>query len=706
MFREQERPTPPSFDSAPLFVQAPGSVIVLGSLLIGCLSLFGPAINGSRLQSLGFGLLAIIYLFAGVRVVAARIEQSPWLGVGRSLAHLAVIGAAEFLFRPIGIPLDPYYFLPLVLVSLTNERRAALWVTVVAVVIVIVRTALIPLADTPPSAFTLMLIPALFISTLLITRLREVLVGHLQRQRDEIQQLQQQTAARAEQLAALHTLSQGISRSLDLEDVCAAIHRSVGELMACDAFFITRYDAATESREMLYAIDLGQRARPVRVGLREDVSSYVIRHRQPVLVNPTQRDPRFTALSWGAGHLTQSMICVPMIIGERVTGAISAQSYAPLAYSPNELELLNLLAAQAGIAIENAHLYRTVQDTATRLAVLNRVSQILTASLEMERVMELLYIEVQRVVRADSYFLATVEGDPMMMRFQFMVDEGVRYPPRRSEVAGTLSAWVVTHRIPLHLDDIIVQAPELGIEVGLWGNEKPSRAWLGVPLITGKVLIGILVVASYTPAAFNSADKELLQSIGQQAAIALDNARHHEEVQAQARLDSLTQVYNHGYFLKRLTEELAAARESGHPLSLIMLDIDYFKQYNDSYGHRTGDLVLTTMVATIRRHIKQSDLVGRWGGEEFCIALPQADAQQAHAVAARISKALRDHALVCDDKGTIAMPTVSQGIASYPQHATDVDALVLLADQALYDAKHNGRDQIMISAATSLHEAN
>jgi len=159
-------------------------------------------------------------------------------------------------------------------------------------------------------------------------------------------------------------------------------------------------------------------------------------------------------------------------------------------------------------------------------------------------------------------------------------------------------------------------------------------------------------------------------------------------------LDSLTGVYNHGNFLKLLKEQTDQAALERQPLGLIMLDVDFFKQYNDTYGHLVGDEVLTTLCATIKLHIKTQDAVGRWGGEEFVISLPNADAEQAKQIALRIRETLSTLKIKNKEGDPISVPTVSQGIAIFPKETNDIIELIDLADKRLYIAKDRGRDQI------------
>jgi len=125
-----------------------------------------------------------------------------------------------------------------------------------------------------------------------------------------------------------------------------------------------------------------------------------------------------------------------------------------------------------------------------------------------------------------------------------------------------------------------------------------------------------------------------------------------------------------------------------------MLDIDYFKQYNDTYGHLVGDRILSSLCMAIRQHIKQGDAVGRWGGEEFIISLPNATGEQAMQVAKRISETMAKLKVEDRDHRSLPVPTVSQGIAVFPMEANEIYRLIDLADRQLYVAKERGRNQI------------
>ncbi|MGE5469512.1 MAG: diguanylate cyclase [Bacteroidota bacterium] len=168
------------------------------------------------------------------------------------------------------------------------------------------------------------------------------------------------------------------------------------------------------------------------------------------------------------------------------------------------------------------------------------------------------------------------------------------------------------------------------------------------------------------------------------------------ELEHQAQTDSLTQLACRGYFLEIAKKEFDRCRRYGHQFSLWMLDIDHFKVVNDTYGHRAGDVALQSLVATSRRVLRDWDIMGRIGGEEFAVLLPETDVYQALLVAERFRKAVAD-AAVPVDRGKVVKMTVSTGVATSRNEDTDIEALLVRADEALYEAKRTGRDKVCVA---------
>jgi diguanylate cyclase (GGDEF)-like protein len=232
----------------------------------------------------------------------------------------------------------------------------------------------------------------------------------------------------------------------------------------------------------------------------------------------------------------------------------------------------------------------------------------------------------------------------------------------------------------------------------LWVAEHEGiRSQAAVPLRAGDSVFGVLVVASSTFRELTSAEMERLQVISNQASLALQNALLHEELERLSVTDRLTELYNHGYFQQRLEEELGRAGRFDHMLSLMMIDIDDFKEFNDTYGHPRGDKVLQSVSEAIRANLREMDVAARYGGEEFVVVLPETDTDGAYQVADRIRASVEAIRFGTAEGAAPVHKTVSIGVATYPQHAMAQGKLIEAADRAMYAAKKDGKNKVHVA---------
>jgi diguanylate cyclase (GGDEF)-like protein len=349
------------------------------------------------------------------------------------------------------------------------------------------------------------------------------------------------------------------------------------------------------------------------------------------------------------------------------------------------------LAASIVITETILRLRQATQDHIRRLETINTFSQQINSSLETDQVLTLLNAALQKALTADSYYVGL--ADDNAIRLDLFYDDGEYFTNVEVPIDNTLAGWVIKNQKTLFLPDLSNDIQILDIHRYTIGKDRSSLSWIGVPMKTVHVN-GLLAVSSYKANAFTHTDMELLSNMAQHAALALDNTVHHKQVEEQSRLDSLTGTYNHRSFLQTLQELIDDAQLERKVVSLIMLDIDHFKRYNDSFGHQVGDLVLIKLCETIQQNIKKGDIVGRWGGEEFAIALPGARGDEAHQVARRVQKTMQELILSHPKHKEIPAPTVSQGISVFPDEADEIDRFIYLADRRLYKAKERGRNQI------------
>lgn len=222
-----------------------------------------------------------------------------------------------------------------------------------------------------------------------------------------------------------------------------------------------------------------------------------------------------------------------------------------------------------------------------------------------------------------------------------------------------------------------------------WRTEKAPKleSMASVPVKAGEKLLGVLFVGKYTSHAFSFDNLRFLESLSSQAAISIQNAELYLRTKEWASLDGMTGIYNYRYFSDRLEDEWSRAIRYEKPLSLIMIDVDLFKSVNDTYGHVCGDKVLRELANLLKKHTRETDVVSRYGGEEFAIILPETYYNDAYLVAEKLRQVSFETQFIIDDVGVPISLTISLGIANYPSSVSSKADLIYQADQALYQAK-------------------
>ena len=216
-----------------------------------------------------------------------------------------------------------------------------------------------------------------------------------------------------------------------------------------------------------------------------------------------------------------------------------------------------------------------------------------------------------------------------------------------------------------------------------------ARNLVIVPLFADSTPLGVLAVEQ--PGRLGRIERRVVAMVGQSAshaALALRNAWLLEQVQKLAEVDSLTSVANRRTFETTLTHEMSRSARHGEPLTLVMIDVDHFKKFNDTHGHRAGDQALHQVAQALAEESRDFDTVARYGGEEFAVILPGASSRESLIAAERLRKA------VSEITGLAAPVTASAGVATYPTHATDAESLIRIADEALYESKRAGRNRV------------
>jgi eukaryotic-like serine/threonine-protein kinase len=401
----------------------------------------------------------------------------------------------------------------------------------------------------------------------------------------------------------------------------------------------------------------------------------------------------------GAGAPPQALstLVAPLMLAERLVGVVYVDSRSPRSeLAEEDLAFLLAVANHIAVAIETArvsHLeaFVAAERMQRRLAeTLASVAAVLTATLDLDEVLGRLLQNLALVVPFDSAAVLLRENAHFRVVAAHGQSEAVAVRRLILPAGDALLGEVLASRRPITIADVRVDARYWG-----YGGTDYTRAWLGLPLLAGDEVIGLLTIDSRVPAAYGENEAAVAFAFAGQAAIAIRNARLFGQMQRMAATDALTETHNRHRFFELAEAEWEAARLLGRPLAVMMLDIDHFKRVNDTHGHAVGDAVLRAVADRCRAALREADVLGRYGGEEFAVLLPGTELAAATQVAERL-RLLIDEVPLQFAGGEIAV-TISVGVAAADDATPTLAALLNRADEALYEAKTSGRNRVVAS---------
>jgi diguanylate cyclase (GGDEF)-like protein len=327
------------------------------------------------------------------------------------------------------------------------------------------------------------------------------------------------------------------------------------------------------------------------------------------------------------------------------------------------------------------------------LYTLYNVSKNLSMSLQLNELFDITMNVIGESLGLGQYCLMLMDNNSGKLSIQ--ASHGL---PLNMEARGIICdasgvSWKVAKEgKPILISDIskeqdFLYFKESGIKEG---------SYLGVPLIRkDNKVIGVLSAHKTDPRSFGEPDLNLFKAVAEHVAVAIDNALTYQQTKEMMLRDELTNLYNRRYFFERFDKEVYRANRYNHHISLLMVDIDHFKNFNDSFGHLRGDEALKKLAEILEGFIRKADVLARYGGEEFLILLPETDKNGA----ASVGEKLRSHVESLDfndDASNLeaAGLTITIGVASLPMDTDSADSLIDLADKALYYGKAQGRNQV------------
>jgi len=495
--------------------------------------------------------------------------------------------------------------------------------------------------------------------------------------------------ALGEEVRMLLATARALASERDLQRLFARFHELVGSVMDARTFFIALGSYDSGFMEYPYAVDTHGPVELPATPIEATVAGHVFKDGKSYLMNSAADWERLPTRYEIHGEDVLSAIFAPMAIGNRTIGVISVQSPKPNVYTERNRELLVAIAEQGAIAVENSQYLMRAEQRAKELNLLAEVSKALSRHTSLKELCRTVCKEVRRVVDAPVFFVALRTADKRQLRVEYAVDGTVEREFPDYPIRDTIAESVIDGNVHV----LFRNRAELEAHPHRWldAMEQGIRSLVMVPLRTGNECIGVMTCQCQRDNAYDDASARLITSIAEQLALAVENSRLYVEATSRADRDPLTNIFHHRYLKSRLEEELERSREFGRPVAVVMLDVDYFKLVNDSYGHLVGDDALRLVTSVIQHHCrKQNDVVGRYGGDEFMAILPESEGEAAMLVATRIESELRSRLLKIEGIGDIPI-RCSIGVASFPADGKTPAEVIAKADARLYQSKRQGK---------------
>lgn len=490
----------------------------------------------------------------------------------------------------------------------------------------------------------------------------------------------QETQRRTREYELMTQMGQVISSHLDADEVLLAIHREIGLLVDTHTFYI----AFADDDELRFELEVIEgEVKPKRSRkLSNGLSEHVIRTGQPLLIESNVEETRQKiGAPYIPGRPAKSFVGVPIFMEGRSAGIMAAINYErEFVYSERDVELLQTAAGQVAVAVENARLFAEQQRRAKYLAFLNSISKTAISSQDAEQMLEEIVTEIQKNFELDHIGIGVLD-----------------YATKEIEIRAEAGTTNVTlrKRIPLGVGIMgkVARSNELMLvqkgEGHLLGVLPNARSVLCVPLTYGETLLGVLNIESKSEQAFKEQDVLILRTLADLLATALHNAFVFQKLQQQSITDGLTGIKTRRFFLEAVQGEWKRASRAGRPFSVVMIDLDKFKEVNDGMGHLEGDLVLARVGRLLEQKCRQSNVVARYGGDEFVILMPETGIEQAQILSERLRLWIATDPMLNERH-----ISGSFGVASFPLHGSTVEDIMRVADAGMYVSKHAGGNRV------------
>jgi diguanylate cyclase (GGDEF)-like protein/putative nucleotidyltransferase with HDIG domain len=407
-----------------------------------------------------------------------------------------------------------------------------------------------------------------------------------------------------------------------------------------------------------------------------------MRTRQPILIRENYAE-EMRKLGIDTQNSLEGCFCgVPLLLYERPIGAMILQSPQERALDNGHLEMMRVLASEAVIALENARLFREERAKSRRLTLFNNISRNIITTLNPDEMLAKIAEELEQGLDYSHIGIGQLDYSAKEIVIQAEAGQRKGALGRRLGLDGNVIGRVArTGQMAV----VSYDAENSTGEPVLEGSESA----IALPIVYADQLHGVLYVETDKISDFSQEEVLFLGTLADLISGALHNAMAFQKAQEQAITDGMTGLKTHRFFMEALSAEWKRSTRAGRSFSVVLMDLDRFKFVNDFYGHLDGDLVLQRVSHILEMNCRRSDVVARYGGDEFVILMPETDSSQSHQLAAKLRSWISSDPVLRDKN-----VTSSFGVATFPLNGSTPQELIQVADASMYLSKHQGGNAV------------
>ena len=503
--------------------------------------------------------------------------------------------------------------------------------------------------------------------------------------------LQREVLFQNHKLTALNSLSSAISRSLDLSEILDGSLQVVMEASESLYGEVWIYEEERGSFQIT-----SYRGKGINPGVKElraeecELANRVLESGEPTLLESLDQEPRLSELLHGHTDIA-ALAGIPLKSKNRVLGVMLLGIATQQLFPNFDFDLFTSIGNQLGMAAENAVLFHRTARQTKQIKVLNNIGRIINSSLQIEEVFDAFANEMEKLIAFDRLSVTFLDESGSYLRILASgsrVDSGWGMESL-IPVVGTGPGWVVLNET--HLIHPDTKSEKRFIE-DQFLYEDGIRSYILLPLDSRRRVTGTFGIGSRDKAAFTEKDLPILTQLSKQISVAIENVRLYQQTRENSILDDVSSLFNFRYFHQALERELKLTARHKSRLSLLFIDLDKFKQVNDTHGHLRGSKVLREVGFLLRAAIRETDIAARYGGDEFVVILPDTDFPQARRLGERMRQLILRTPFL-KEEGIYARIGASIGLATFPTEAPTKEELIQLADERMYRDKENNKEE-------------